>query len=152
MKNKLSVNKNYLILIAGLVWVLAGSMVIKIGMPLFVKLAPNNRWLPLFAIIVFLVFYNFIFSRLVNKHVDRIGNNPEDEMPFWYFFDLPSYIIMLVMMSGGVILRVDHLIPEIFIAFFYTGLGFALFSCGIRFLHAFFEKKVIGESKAGIAS
>jgi hypothetical protein len=143
MRDKLSINKNYLILIAGLVWVLAGSMVMRIGLPLFLKLTPKNKWLPLLGIIVFLVFYIFIFSKLVNKHVTRIKNSPTEKMPFWYFFDLSSYIIMLVMMSGGLVLRVEHLIPENFIAFFYSGLGFALFGCGTRFVYAFYRKKVL---------
>jgi len=143
MIDKLSVNKNYLMLIAGLVWVLAGCMVMSIGIPLLVRLTPDNNWLALLAIIVFLVFYFLIFVKLVNKHVDRIRNKPVAKMPFWYFFDLPSYIIMLVMISGGIILRVEHLIPELLIAFFYSGLGFALFACGTRFLNAFFRKKVL---------
>lgn len=143
MRDKLSINKNNLILIAGLVWVLAGSMVMSIGLPLLIKLTPINNWQPFLAIIIFLIFYLSIFSKLVNKHVVRIRNNPADKMPFWYFFDLPSYIIMLVMMSGGIILRVEMLIPEWVIAFFYSGLGFALFSCGTRFLYASFRKKVL---------
>lgn len=143
MRGKLSIKKNYLTLIAGLVWILAGSMVISLGLPPFLKLTPTNNWIPFLAIIVFLLFYLLIFSKLVKKHVTRIKNNPAEKMPFWYFFDLPSYIIMLVMMSGGFILRVEHLIPELVIAFFYSGLGFALFSCGTRFLSVFFRKAVI---------
>jgi small-conductance mechanosensitive channel len=143
MKDKLSINKKYLILIAGLVWVCAGSMVIRIGLPLFLRLAPENLWLIPLGIIVFLVFYFLIFSKLVKKHVSRIKNNPSEKMPFWYFFDLTSYIIMLVMMSGGILLRVEHLIPIVVIAFFYSGLGFGLFCCGTRFLNAFFSKEVL---------
>lgn len=143
MRNKLSINKNYLILIAGLVWVVAGSMVMKIGLPLFLKLTPKNKWLPFLGIIVFLIFYFLVFSKLVNKHVARIRIYPTEKMPFWYFFDLSSYIIMLVMMSGGIVLRVEHLIPEKFIAFFYSGLGVGLFFCGTRFLNAFYRKKVL---------
>lgn len=143
MRDTLSVQKNYLTLIAGLVWVLAGSMVMSLGLPPFFKLTPKNSWIPFLAIIIFLLFYLLIFSKLVNKHVARIRSNPAEKMPFWYFFDLPSYIIMLVMMSGGIILRVEHLIPKSVIAFFYSGLGFALFSCGTRFLNAFSRKKVL---------
>lgn len=143
MRDQLSVQKNYLTLIAGLVWVLAGSMVMSLGLPPFFKLTPNNNWIPFSAIIIFLLFYLLIFSKLEKKHVARIKSNPAEKMPFWYFFDLPSYIIMLVMMSGGIILRVEHLIPISVIAFFYSGLGFALFSCGTRFLNAFSRKKVL---------
>lgn len=143
MRDILSVKKNYLTLIAGLVWVLAGSMVISLGLPPFLKLTPRNNWIPFLAIIVFLLFYLLIFSKLEKKHVARIRSIPAEKMPFWCFFDLPSYMIMAVMMSGGIILRVQHLIPELVIAFFYSGLGLALFSCGTRFLNAFSHKKVV---------
>ncbi len=143
MRDKLSINKNYLIFIAGFVWIVAGSMVMRIGVPLFLKLTPENKWLPFFAIIIFLVFYFFIFSKLVNKHVARIKINPSAKMPFWNFFDLSSYFVMLVMMSGGIFIRVEHLVPAKFIAFFYSGLGLGLFFCGIRFINSFFRKKVL---------
>ena len=60
-------------------------------------------------------------------------------MPFWYFFDKKSYLIMFFMMSMGIGLRASSLLPEGFIAFFYTGLGCALALSGILFLRNFFS-------------
>ena len=45
------------------------------------------------------------------------------------FFDVRGYLIMAVMMGGGIALRSFHLVPGWFIAFFYTGLGIALALC-----------------------
>jgi hypothetical protein len=44
---------------------------------------------------------------------------------------------MAVMMGGGMWLRLSHAVPLWMIAFFYSGLGLALFSCGTRFLWAY---------------
>ena len=76
--------------------------------------------------LVFLVFQTFIFGRLVKKHTERIRGYREEYHFFLKFFDVKSFVIMAVMMTGGIYLRVSGLGPEVFIAVFYTGLGAAL--------------------------
>lgn len=137
MNDFIVIPKNRLIFIAGLVWCVAGAMVIKIGLPLLWQLGSTQLILYPLAAVVFLIFYFLIFSRLVIKHTERIRARPEERLPFWNFFDTSSYIIMVIMMGGGMWLRLSHLISNSMIAFFYSGLGSALFSCGIRFLGVF---------------
>jgi hypothetical protein len=135
--------KNHLMLIAGLVWCAAGAMVCMIGLPLEVGLAPSNLILFPLAVAIFLAFYFFVFSRLVRKHTGRIRAREEDRLPFWHFFNASSWAVMAVMMAGGMALRVSHLMPDWMIAFFYSGLGVALFLCGVRFLGVFARKDVL---------
>jgi len=49
-------------------------------------------------------------------------------------FGLKAYIIMAIMMGGGIGLRAAHIVPEVFIAFFYSGLGCALALAGVVFV------------------
>jgi hypothetical protein len=135
--------KNHLILIAGLVWCAAGAMVCVIGLPIEFGLAPSNLVLIPLAVAIFLVFYFFVFSRLVRKHTGRIRARSEDRLPFWHFFNASSWAVMAVMMGGGMALRLSHLVPDWMIAFFYSGLGLALFLCGVRFLGIFARKDVL---------
>jgi hypothetical protein len=93
--------------------------------------------------VIFLAFYLFVFSRLVRKHTGRIRAREEDRLPFWNFFNASSWAVMAVMMGGGMALRFSHLMPDWMIAFFYSGLGIALFLCGVRFLGAFARKDVL---------
>ena len=139
----LAIPKNGLMLIAGLVWCTAGAMVSGIGVPLLWELGFTQQALYLLAAIVFLAFYFLIFSPLVGKHTKRIRNKPESKLPFWNFFDTPSYIVMVVMMAGGMWLRLSRVIPNWMIAFFYSGLGIALFLSGVRFLGVFTRKEVL---------
>jgi len=135
--------KNQLILIAGLVWCAAGAMVSLIGLPLELRLAPEHLVLLPLAGVIFLAFYFLVFSRLVRKHTLRIRARPEDRLPFWHFFNASSWAVMAVMMVGGMALRFSHLMPDWMIAFFYSGLGVALFLCGVRFLGVFARKDVL---------
>jgi hypothetical protein len=135
--------KNYLMLIAGLVWCAAGAMVCMIGLPMEFGLAPSHLILFPLAVVIFLVFYFFVFSRLVAKHAGRIRARADERLPFWHFFNASSWALMAVMMGGGMALRLSHLMPDWMIAFFYSGLGVALFFCGVRFLAIFARKDVL---------
>ena len=143
MNDLFSIPKNGLILIAGLVWCAAGAMVCKIGLPLLWELGVTQMILYPLAVVIFLIFYFLIFSGLVIKHTERIRKRPENRLPFWNFFDRSSYIVMVIMMAGGMWLRLSQVVPNWMIAFFYSGLGVALFSCGVRFLGAFSRKAVL---------
>jgi small-conductance mechanosensitive channel len=116
--------KNQLMLIAGLVWCAAGAMVCMIGLPLEFGLAPEHLILLPLSGVIFLAFYFLVFSRLVRKHTGRIRARAEDRLPFWNFFNASSW-------------------ADWMIAFFYSGLGVALFLCGVRFLGAFARKDVL---------
>ena len=135
--------KNQLVLLAGLVWCVAGTMVCMVGLPLQLTLAQRHLILVPLAASVFLVFYRFVFSRLVVKHTRRIRARTEERLPWWQFFNRSSWVVMGVMMGGGLVLRHSHLMPDWMIAFFYTGLGLALLVCGIRFLRVFVRKDVL---------
>lgn len=86
----------------------------------------------LLSAVVFAVFQFFVFGKLVKKHTGRILAYEERQ---WVikFFDTKSFIIMAVMMSGGIWLRVSGMAPDRFIAVFYSGLGISLLLAGILF-------------------
>jgi hypothetical protein len=66
---------------------------------------------------------DMVFYKLTNKHTIRIQGYEEEKQLFYKFFDLKSFLIMAFMISFGIIIRSFHLLPERFIAVFYTGLG-----------------------------
>jgi len=140
-----TVPKNTLMLIAGLVWCAAGASVSSIGMPLLWRFGESRLDLDALALVVFLVFYQFVFARLVGRHSSRLRRDPALRLPVWAFFDGRSYAVMAIMMGGGMWLRLSHAVPLWMIAFFYSGLGAALFSCGTRFLWAFARGDVLAE-------
>jgi uncharacterized membrane protein YfcA len=144
--------KNHLMLIAGLVWCAAGAVVCMVGLPLEFRLAPSQLILVPLAVVIFLAFYFFVFSRLVRKHTGRIRARTEDRLPFWHFFNASSWVVMAVMMGGGMALRFSHLMPDWMIAFFYSGLGVALFLCGVRFLGVFARKDVLAVAPERLCS
>ena len=139
----MKVRKKYLLLIASLVWMIAGFNIIKIGVDLYY---PYFNILNIsLSILIFVIFQYFVFSRLVKKHTKRINEYPIEFQPFYRFFDVPSFIIMICMMTFGILLRSLEAVPRVFIAVFYSGLGTSLFLAGVLFGVHFFKTFRKGE-------
>lgn len=129
------VRKRNLLLIAGLVWFMAGFNVARIGILAYRSIG-HVWYLYCLSLLVFIVFGRMFF-KMTENHTKRIMAY-DTCVPFWKFFDKKSYLIMAFMMSFGIGLRASGLAPEFFIGFFYTGLGFALALAGIVFVKNYF--------------
>ena len=126
------IKKNSLLFLAGLVWSIAGYNVLNIGYQAYKENV--SIILVTLSVAIFFLFKNMIFGNMVEKHTKRITEYRNDKQWFWKFFDMKSFAIMAFMMSFGIIVRVNNLAPESFIAFFYTGLGSALLFSGLKFI------------------
>ena len=101
----MKVKKKTLLLIACFVWIAAGFNIARIG---------------ILAYPAYVSVLNFILSAAVFAIFQK-------------FIDLKAFIIMAVMMTGGIYLRVSGLAPDRFIAVFYSGLGVSLLLAGVLF-------------------
>lgn len=130
--NLFTVSKRTLLLIASFVWLAAGVNIARIGLEAYANghLSILNVAL---SVAVGAVFWMFVFGKLVVKHTARISSYADERHFFLKFFDIPAFLIMAVMMTGGISIRAFGLAPEVFIAVFYTGLGLALTLAGLRF-------------------
>lgn len=128
-----------LLLIAAAVWVFAGLNVLKIGVTTYFDyISPINL---LLSLLIFMVFWTFVFLRLTKKHTLRIISYKEETKLFIHFFDKKSFIIMAFMITGGILIRKFSLLPNVFIAVFYTGIGLAITFAGLLFFINFLKHK-----------
>ena len=127
----MKVKRNTLLLFACLVWSAAGFNILRIGLMAYSAYFTVLNCL--LSVLVFVVFQRFIFGKLVKKHTARINAYLEERHFFLKFFDGKAFVIMAVMMTGGIGLRASGLAPERFIAVFYTGLGASLLVAGLLF-------------------
>ena len=128
----LHVKKRTLLAVAGCVWLIAGINVARLGILSYGKLPQIKIIHILLSMAVFCAF-GLMFFKMSIKHTKRIKGYQEEFRPVWHFFDLKAYLIMAVMMGGGIWLRSSGLVPDVFIAVFYTGLGCALALAGVLF-------------------
>lgn len=132
----MKVQKRYLLFIAGFVWAIAGFNILKLGVEAYQSYMNMINFL--LSLAVFGIFMKYVFHKMVQKHTHRIISYEEELQLFIKFFDIQAFCIMAFMMTMGISLRVFHLVPEIFIAVFYTGLGASLFCAGILFFVQFY--------------
>lgn len=133
----MKVRKDWLLLIAGIVWLIAGANIINIAFQ-----AAHGVWhFAMFTVaaVVFCLFFFLIFGRLVGKHTHRILGYGDEKVWVFKFFDVKSYIIMIVMITLGIAIRKFHWMPDPWIAMFYTGLGSALLAAGVAFIYQFLK-------------
>ena len=126
-------------LIAGIVWLIAGFNVARLGILSYLEIA--HQWYMFLLTIAVFSLFGKMFYKMSQKHTKRIMGY-EEYRPFWHFFDLKAYIIMVCMMGGGIGLRAAGVFADIFISFFYSGLGCALALAGVIFI-----KNYIGYEK-----
>ena len=143
----LHVKKRTLLAVAGCVWLIAGINVAGLGFLSYGNLLQIKIIHILLSMAVFCAF-GLMFFKMSIKHTKRIKGYKEDFRPIWHFFDLKAYIIMAVMMGGGIWLRSSGLVPDVFIAVFYTGLGCALALAGVMFFVLFFRFPTEKEPKS----
>lgn len=132
------VRKRTLLAVAGCVWLIAGFNVARLGVLSYAKLPAVKVIHILLSLMVFCAF-GMMFFKMSMKHTRRIKGYQEAFRPVWHFFDLKAYLIMAFMMGGGIWLRSSGLVPDVFIAVFYTGLGCALALAGVLFGIVFFR-------------
>ena len=143
MKKRLRVHKYTLILIAGIVWLIAGFNIVRIG--LIAYQGNFTWWRGLISAAVYAAFQAFVFGGMVKKHTNRILQYEEERQNFFRFFDARGYIIMAFMMTLGIGLRMSGLVPDVFIAVFYAGLGASLLTAGVLFVISYI--RVVQQSK-----
>lgn len=130
MKKIFNVKKQTLLLIAGIVWLMAGFNVARLGVLSYAVI--EKRWYLYVLSAVVFVLFGRMFFKMSKKHTKRIIGY-EEYRPFWHFFDVKAYLMMACMMSGGIGFRAAGIFPDIFVAFFYSGLGCALALAGVLF-------------------
>ena len=140
IRMKYGVSKNTLLITAGIIWLTAGINILRIGVECWIN--DSHYWLfkACEATLVFLLFFGFIFRKLYRKHTHRISQKKKKNCPF-SFFDVQGWIVMAFMITIGILSRLFHLLPESFIAVFYTGLSLALIGTGIRFIIYWWKNK-----------
>lgn len=82
MKDKFCVKKKTLLLIAGIVWMIAGFNVARLGVLSYLNI--DRKWyMYIMSIVVFLLF-GIMFFKMSRKHTKSILGY-EDYRPFWHF-------------------------------------------------------------------
>ena len=88
----MKVSKRVLLFLAGIVWTAAGFNVLRIGVLAYPPYLSILNFL--LSLVVFALFWQCVFGKLVKKHTARILSYPDIPHFFLKFFDRKAFFIM----------------------------------------------------------
>lgn len=145
---KPGVPKRYLLLVAGLVWSMAGFMLFFRGMN-FVLVYSNYQVIRLLIALIFGVsFYWVMFAKISLKHINRIEAIDVAKPCIFSFFNFRSYLLTAIMISMGITLRKLNLVNLHILYTFYIGMGIPLLISAFRFYFAWYKYKDVVNYKS----
>jgi hypothetical protein len=140
-KIKPAVRRRTLLLIAGCAWSIAGGILIARSL---IHLIGVNHYLASeigIGIVFGILFYLLLFARISKKHITRITLIKIDNPCFFSFFNLRSYLLMTLMITGGISLRLSGLISQDIIYTFFLTMGIPLLISAYRFFYSFIKNR-----------
>jgi hypothetical protein len=140
-KLKPSVSRHNLLFIAGLAWTTAGGILMWRGLGYELKHSPH-LWLNiLIGTGIGIPFYILLFAKIAHKHIKRIRGLSIPYPCAFSFFNFRSYIMMMLMISTGVLLRRFNVFNPEYLFTFYIGMALPLLISAFRFYLAWATKK-----------
>ncbi len=136
---KPAVSRHVLFAVAGVLWMIAGGLLCFRGavwlgaFRLPVAIATETG-----AVVLAGLFYVSMFSRLVQRNIDRIALLPERACVF-AFTAARGYVMIGLMMTAGILLRNSSL-PREYLSLPYTAMGGTLLAGSVRFYRQFLHQ------------
>lgn len=120
------VSKRTLFFIAGIVWTIAGGILLYRGM--LMMMGNGSFYYVPFAISVLggILFYVFLFSKISVRYVEHIRSITHERPSAFSFFDRKGYFMMLGMITLGISLRSSGLVPASIMSVVYVTMGIPL--------------------------
>ena len=132
-KYKPGVSKRTLLFVAGVIWSLAGGILITRALSVLIVSSEHLLIELIIASILGICFYIFLFTKISRKHIKRIELIKIDFPCFFSFFNVKSYILMAIMITGGIILRKTEVIKMEYLNTFFFTMGIPLLLSAGRF-------------------
>lgn len=128
-----------LLFLSGIVWDCVGIMLLILAFS-WLRLTPDVN-IYLFTgtgILLALASHHFGFLRIVDTNLKRILKT-DDKKCLFSFIPWKSYLIIIVMITMGAILR-HSMIPKQYLAILYIGIGLALILSSVRYIRVFIRE------------
>ena len=139
-KFKPAINKKYLLLLSGSMWIAVGIMLISFAYKWLNEYTGNLKDLfTILGVLIALIIHHFGFLKVVDKNLGRISAL-KDKPCVFSFMSWKSYILVAVMVTLGITLRHSS-IPKQYLAVLYIGIGLALILSSVRYFRVLLSQK-----------
>jgi hypothetical protein len=133
-----AVDRKYLVLLAGFVWMAVGIMLVSFAVTWLAHYPGKGKILFYLAgFLLAMPVHHFGFLKLADRNINRLMPLEEKRCLF-SFITWKSYLIIVIMVSMGIALR-HSAIPKQYLSVLYNGIGLGLFLSGIRYIRISFR-------------
>lgn len=140
-KYKPAVTRTFLLFLAGIVWECVGIMLLFLAFSWLSTASKIDIYLYSAAgIVLALLIHHFGFLKIVDKNLKRILQM-NGKKCFFSFFPWKSYLIIVVMVGMGALLR-HSTIPKKNLAILYIGIGLALILSSVRYIRIYYREMI----------
>jgi hypothetical protein len=130
--------KEWLLILAGVMWTAVGVMLFRYAIDwLTHPLTLITLALGLLGVIISVAANFYEFSKLARKNITRILAL-NDKACLFSFQAWKGYLIIAVMISGGILLR-NSVIPKPYLAVVYAAIGGALLQASLHYYWRFYQ-------------
>jgi len=131
-KYKPAIQKKYLLVLSGIMWIGVGVMLNSFAYTWLKKYGLDRSTIFLLAgVSAALIIHHFGFLKVVDKNLGRISTL-NDKPCVFSFMSWKSYILVAVMVTMGITLRHSS-IPKQYLSVLYIGIGLALILSSVRY-------------------
>lgn len=131
------VDRKNLIFLSGVVWSVVGTMLCRLAAGWLKAIQGDMGAYLVSGVLLAILIHHFGFLKLVYKNKERIASLG-DKNPVSAFQERKSYIIILIMICLGIILRHSP-IPKQWLSVIYLGFGGAMILSSIKYYIFFFK-------------
>ncbi|MBI4825835.1 MAG: hypothetical protein HY807_05370 [Nitrospirae bacterium] len=133
-----AVDPRLLILLSGLVWGIVGVMLCHLAIGWLSQTTGDIAgYFAVSGAVISLLIHHFGFLKLADKNIERIAAY-KGKVCIFAFQERKSYMIILVMVCMGIILRHSPM-PKAYLSIIYIGFGGAMMLSSVRYFHVFFK-------------
>lgn len=131
-----SVDKRFLVLLAGTMWCCVGIMLLRLAVTWLLQIKDGGKMIYYLAgFMIAMPVHHFGFLRIADKNLHRLLPLTQKRCLF-SFMTWRSYILVVIMVAMGITLRHSS-VPRQYLSVIYIGIGLALFLSGIRYFRFF---------------
>ncbi len=132
-KYKPAVAKKVLFFVAGSLWLIGGAVLLIRGI-MVLEMHDHLLCEISIGIVGGFLFYGLLFRHIPQKHIKRIKQISNEKPCLFAFFDVKSYLLMAVMISGGIIIKKLQVVDEEYYFTFLIAMGIPLVLSAFQFI------------------
>lgn len=146
---KPSISKKWFLLVSGILWFFASTMLIRSGTFFMFDYSHHILFNIAVGFLGGLILFAVVFYSILKKDVSRIVKTDNERFSILSITGLKGYVVVAILISAGILLKRFHYIDMMNQHIFYISLGTAMLIASMKFFYSLLIFKKLSISLSG---